>query len=101
MKCALISANQIFYHKHNFPKLIEYIGGDNTYGKPFYGFLDFTDGSLEQTLSSYWILDEVVILKKVIADTRLNRTLYPEAKELDGYLILDESLKAEDFWGSK
>jgi hypothetical protein len=93
MKCALVYREYTFYgkDKDNLPKIVEYLNGLYT--------LHFTDGVIEQITQHRWIDDETILLKKVVADTRLNRTLYPEAKELDGYLILDESLKSEDFWG--
>jgi len=93
MKCALVYTEKAFYDDRSIPILIDYTNGDR--------ILDFTDGRLVQSILATWLKDGEVIFKKVVADTRLNRTLYPEAKELDGYLILDEDLKAEDFWGSK
>ena len=93
MKCALIEASYSFYKSHDLPKIIEYVSGRV--------IINFTDHTLKQSVTRSWLDNGSIVIKKVVADTRLNRTLYPEAKELDGYLILDESLKAEDFWGSK
>jgi hypothetical protein len=90
MKCALVKNTHYFYKDRTIPKLLVYLGNNWN--------LEFTDGEVQQGLVPAWINDGLIVLKKVVIDNRLNRTLYPEAKELDGYLILDEDLKTEDFW---
>jgi hypothetical protein len=90
MKCALVyRENGYIFYQGNLPKIVEYLNGVST--------MHFTDGRLEQITQHKWIDDQTIRLKKVVIGNRLNRTLYPEAKELDGYLILDEDLKTEDF----
>jgi len=91
MKCAIVYRSRYFYNNYKLPLLIDFVGLGAV------ETLKFNFDGLENSSSLRWIMDKTVVLKKVVLDTRLNRTLYPEAKELDGYLILNESHKADDF----
>lgn len=89
MKYALVRTGYSFYGSYKLPKIIEYISGKIV--------LNFTDGRLENFIVASWLIEETIVLKKTVLDCKFNRALYPEATSLDGYLILDETVKAEDF----